>query len=127
MESDHKKLQKKYLIIYGLGVLGDWLQGPYVYRLYLLHNITEEQIHQLFVIGFASSCIFGPFSGALWDNWGRKFGILTYGLMYSTCCLLTAHGSSFSMLCLGRVLGGLSTAILFSVKGLTDHLFDQLV
>ena len=25
-------LRNKYLAVYGLGVLGDWLQGPYVYR-----------------------------------------------------------------------------------------------
>ena len=40
---------------------------------------SDEEINQLFVIGFASSCVFGPFSGALWDNYGRKLGILTYG------------------------------------------------
>ena len=25
-------LRNKYLAVYGLAVLGDWLQGPYVYR-----------------------------------------------------------------------------------------------
>ena len=29
-------LKRKYLICYGLAVLGDWLQGPYVYRLYMV-------------------------------------------------------------------------------------------
>ena len=35
-------------------------------------------------------------------------------MLYSACCVLTAHGSSFPVLIIGRVLGGLSTAILFS-------------
>jgi len=113
-ETEHEVLRRRYLLVYGLGALGDWLQGPYVYRLYSLHNLKDEEINQLFVIGFASSCVFGPFSGALWDNYGRKLGILTYGLLYSACCVLTAHGSSFPVLIIGRVLGGLSTAILFS-------------
>ena len=26
------KLRNRYLAVYGLAVLGDWLQGPYVYR-----------------------------------------------------------------------------------------------
>ena len=95
-------------------MFGDWLQGPYVYRLYLLHGLKESQIHQLFVIGFASSCVVGPFSGALWDVAGRKRGILSYGVLYSLCCLLTAYGSTFPVLIVGRVLGGLATAILFS-------------
>ena len=68
----------------------------------------------MFVIGFASSCIVGPFSGALWDVAGRKRGILSYGFLYSLCCILTAYGSTFPVLIIGRVLGGLSTAILFS-------------
>ena len=85
-----------------------------MYRLYLLHGLEESQIHQLFVIGFASSCIVGPFSGALWDVAGRKLGILSYGILYSLCCILTAYGSTFPVLVIGRVLGGLSTAILFS-------------
>ena len=32
-------LKRKYLICYGLAVLGDWLQGPYVYRLYMVHGL----------------------------------------------------------------------------------------
>ena len=39
---------------------------------------------------------------------------LVKSLLYSACCVLTAHGSSFPVLVIGRVLGGLSTAILFS-------------
>ena len=38
-EKDHEVLRRRYLLIYGLGALGDWLQGPYVYRLYSLHNL----------------------------------------------------------------------------------------
>ena len=113
-DKDHYDLRNRYLIIYALAVFGDWLQGPYVYRLYLLHGLKETEIHQLFVIGFASSCVVGPFSGALWDVAGRKRGILCYGILYSLCCLLTAYGSTFPVLIVGRVLGGLSTAILFS-------------
>ena len=75
----HVSLRNRYLLIYGLAVFGDWLQGPYVYRLYLLHGLAESDIHKLFVIGFASSCVVGPFSGALWDVAGRKRGILCYG------------------------------------------------
>ena len=38
-EKEHEVLRRRYLLIYGLGALGDWLQGPYVYRLYSLHNL----------------------------------------------------------------------------------------
>ena len=38
-EKEHEVLRRRYLLIYGLGALGDWLQGPYVYRLYSLHDL----------------------------------------------------------------------------------------
>ena len=53
--------------------------------------------------------------GVIWDKCGRLCGIRVYGLMYAASCFLTAHGTSFSALILGRILGGTSTAILFSV------------
>ena len=53
--------------------------------------------------------------GVIWDKCGRLCGIRVYGLMYAASCFLTAHGSSFFSLILGRILGGTSTAILFSV------------
>jgi len=108
-------LKRKYLICYGLAVLGDWLQGPYVYRLYMVHGLAENEIHSLFVCGFLSACLLGPFMGVIWDKCGRLCGIRVYGLMYAASCFLTAHGTSFSALILGRILGGTSTAILFSV------------
>ncbi|CBY24957.1 unnamed protein product [Oikopleura dioica] len=108
-------LKRKYLICYGLAVLGDWLQGPYVYRLYMVHGLAESEIHSLFVCGFLSACLLGPFMGVIWDKCGRLCGIRVYGLMYAASCFLTAHGSSFYALILGRILGGTSTAILFSV------------
>ena len=76
---------------------------------------AEHEIHNLFVCGFFSACVLGPFMGVIWDKCGRLCGIRVYGLMYAASCFLTAHGKSFPALILGRILGGTSTAILFSV------------
>ena len=81
----------------------------------MIHGLTEEEIHRLFIVGFSSACLFGPLSGTLWDRFGRRNGVIIYGLLYGASCLITAHGSSFVALLCGRVLGGISTAILFSV------------
>ena len=53
--------------------------------------------------------------GVILDKCGRLCGIRVYGLMYAASCFLTAHGKSFPALILGRIFGGTSTAILFSV------------
>ena len=58
--------------MYFLALLGDWLQGPYVYKLYAFYGFKESQIAVLYVAGFASSVIFGTCTGPIADIWGRR-------------------------------------------------------
>lgn len=51
----HKTLLRKYLIVYLLATLSDWLQGPYVYALYDDYGYSQHAIAVLFVAGFGSS------------------------------------------------------------------------
>ena len=64
--------QKSFFLVYFLALLGDWLQGPYVYKLYAFYGFKESQIAVLYVAGFASSVIFGTCTGPLADIWGRR-------------------------------------------------------
>lgn len=48
------KFQRSFFIVYFLALLGDWLQGPYVYKLYNYYGYQESQIATLYVAGFAS-------------------------------------------------------------------------
>ena len=41
--------QKNYLIVYLLAMFSDWLQGPYVYQLYVSYGFTAYDISLLFV------------------------------------------------------------------------------
>jgi hypothetical protein len=47
---------------------GDWLQGPYVYRLYEHYDYGVRDIGRLFIVGFGSSALFGTCAGALCDK-----------------------------------------------------------
>jgi MFS transporter, MFS domain-containing protein family, molybdate-anion transporter len=47
---------------------GDWLQGPYVYRLYEYYGFGVGQIGHLFIAGFGSSFVFGTVVGSLADK-----------------------------------------------------------
>jgi MFS family permease len=58
--------------VYVLVMLADWVQGPYLYRLYAHHGFLEEQIASLYIVGFSSSMLSGPFLGGLADRYGRK-------------------------------------------------------
>ena len=64
--------QMNYLLIFLLAMFSDWLQGPYVYELYVSYGFDQQQIAELFVGGFASSMIVGTFVGSLADKCGRK-------------------------------------------------------
>mmetsp|Transcript_2194 Transcript_2194/g.3103 ORF Transcript_2194/g.3103 Transcript_2194/m.3103 type:complete len:505 (-) Transcript_2194:209-1723(-) len=109
-----RKLQLKYLAIYGFMVAGDWLQGPYVYVLYESYGWDREIIGVLFVTGFGSSMIIGTFVGSLADQYGRKRFSLVYVALYIISCL-TKHNRNFWMLSIGRLTGGAATSLLMSV------------
>ncbi len=105
--------QRSFFAVYFLALLGDWLQGPYVYKLYDYYGFPESQIAVLYVVGFASSVLFGTTTGPLADMLGRKKMALCFCLTYTFCCL-TKLSPSYWVLMLGRVLGGISTSMLFS-------------
>lgn len=106
--------QRSYLSVYILVIMSDWLQGPYLYELYSHYGFGESQIAVLYVTGFAASAIFGTFTGGLADKFGRKRLCLVFCVLYSLSCLTKTISSVFVLL-VGRLLGGISTSLLFSV------------
>lgn len=113
-ESKFKKLQWRFFSAYFLALLGDWLQGPYVYQLYASYGFAEHTIALLFLTGFGSSSTFGTFTGPLADKFGRKKMTLVFCVLYATVCAVK-FSSNFWILISGRLLGGISTSLLFSV------------
>lgn len=110
---DFQKLQRRYLFVYCLACFGDWIQGPYVYNLYKEYGYNEGEIAVLFIVGTISNSLFGTVSGALADNYSRKILCVSYGILYSGCCLLKMF-KVYKLLIVGRILGGVSTSILYS-------------
>ena len=106
--------QRNYLAVYLLAVFADWLQGPYVYELYVYYGFDKGQISELFVCGFGSSMVMGTFVGGLADKVGRKKMCILYSLLYIIACF-TKLVNRYSVLMLGRFLSGISTSLLFSV------------
>lgn len=110
----HRVLLRKYLIVYLLATLSDWLQGPYVYALYDAYGYSQHDIAVLFVAGFGSSMVFGSFIGGMADWGGRRRFIVIFAIVYAASCI-TKHFKMFEVLMLGRLLGGVATSLLFSV------------
>ena len=107
------KFQEIYFGVYFISLFAEWLQSPYLYRIYSHYGFIDTQIAIIYVCGFISSILFGTASGYLADKCGRKKACVFFCLAYSLCCLSKAS-SSYPVLILGRVLGGISTSVLFS-------------
>ncbi|GAX74764.1 hypothetical protein CEUSTIGMA_g2211.t1 [Chlamydomonas eustigma] len=108
-----KAFRTNYLWVYSLMMAGDWLQGPYIYALYEHYGYQVKDIGRLFIFGFGSSMVFGTVVGAMADKYGRRNACLLYVVTYSLSCL-TKHFRQYWILLMGRLLGGVSTSLLFS-------------
>lgn len=105
-----KKFQFQYLVVYVVIMLADWLQGTNMYTLYKSYDVN---IGALFMTGFTSSAIFGTFLGLYVDGMGRKKGILIYCVLEVIINLLE-HVPNFWLLWVSRIMGGVSTSLLFT-------------
>ena len=111
-------LQWRFLLVFWLFKMADWLQGPYFYEVYaskIINGVAVSSagVARLFLTGFGSTALFGAVVGGLVDGLGRKKGSLAFALMYSLSALSTKCGT-LGWLFAGRVAGGIGTSLLFS-------------
>jgi MFS family permease len=102
--------QTQYLTVYLTIMLADWLQGTNMYTLYSSYGVD---VGTLFLTGFLSSAVFGTFLGIYVDTWGRKLGCIVFCVLEIVINIME-HIPSMPCLLVGRVLGGLSTSLLFT-------------
>ncbi|XP_059469372.1 molybdate-anion transporter-like [Neocloeon triangulifer] len=110
---DFLRFQRLFFVVYFPALFSDWLQGPYVYKLYSHYGFAESQIAVLYVVGFAASILFGTSTGPLADRFGRRLMCVCFAVLYSICCF-TKLSPDYFVLLFGRILGGISTSMLFS-------------
>lgn len=104
------QFRRKYIVVYLVIMLADWMQGTHMYTLYLSYNVN---ISALFLTGFLSGAFFAPFLGSAVDKFGRKNSCIVYCVLEIIINCLE-HSTNFKILLFGRVLGGISTNLLFS-------------
>ena len=63
------------------------MKGAYIYALYSSYGYHQSQIALLYVTGFASSGLFGTFTGCLADSLGRRKMALVFTLVYALSAL----------------------------------------
>ena len=110
MREEFHVFRRKYLLVYMIIMLADWMQGTHMYTLYLSYGVN---VSALFLTGFLSGAIFAPFLGSFVDKFGRKRSCIVYCVLEIIINVLE-HFDSFPILVTGRILGGVSTNLLFS-------------
>ena len=107
--------QHSYLAVFVAVMLADWLQGTHMYTLYTKYQQENAAVSvgALFFTGFLAAGLLGTFTGPFVDRYGRKRACLVYVALELLINSLE-HFNSMSLLLVGRVLGGVSTSLLFS-------------
>ena len=113
-----RSLQWRFLLVFWLFKMADWLQGPYFYEVYASKVIngaavSTQGVANLFLTGFGSTALFGAVVGGLVDSVGRKRGSLAFAVFYAISALSTKC-ATLPQLLAGRVAGGIGTSLLFS-------------
>merc|ERR1711871_1491972 len=107
---EFRQFQFRYLLVYYIIMMADWLQGTNMYTLYQGYGVD---VGSLFLTGFLSSAVFSMFVGVYVDAWGRKLGCIVYCFL-EVVINICEHYNNFWLLWTSRVLGGISTSLLFS-------------
>ena len=107
-----RDFQKRYLCVFYTVMFADWLQGVTMYDLYKGYFNDTQTINRLFLTGFATSAVVSLLCGRYVDKWGRKKSCLLYCFLEIIINILE-HVPDKTTLYVGRVLGGISTALLF--------------
>jgi len=102
--------QRRYLSVYAIIMMADWLQGTNMYTLYMEYGVN---VSVLFLSGFLSGAIFAGPIGIYIDKHGRKVSCVVY-LVLEIIINICEHFNSFPILWTSRVLGGITTCILFT-------------
>ena len=113
-----RSLQIRFLLVFWLLRMADWLQGPYFYEVYASKVIggspvSLDLVSKLFLVGFGTTGLLGPFVGRLVDTYGRRAGTLAYAALY-TVGALSVRSVELHVLLLGRLASGVGTSLLFS-------------
>jgi len=100
-----------YLIVHVAIMLADGLQGTHLYVLYEGYGYS---VASLYCLGFVSGALTSPFIGPFVDKVGRKRSAVLYCALEIFINLLEQY-PHIGGLIVSRVIGGITTNLLFSV------------
>lgn len=100
-----------YLIVHVAIMLADGLQGTHLYVLYEGYGYSVASLYSL---GFISGAVTSPFIGPIVDGIGRKKAAMLYCILEIIINYMEQF-PLFTGLIISRMIGGITTNLLFSV------------
>lgn len=107
---EFRAFQRRYLTVYAIIMMADWFQGTNMYTLYMSYGVN---ISALFLSGFLSGAVFAGPIGIYIDKYGRRLACIVY-LVLEIIINICEHFNNFPVLWTSRILGGITTCILFT-------------
>lgn len=107
------EFQRVYFIVFYPALFADWLNAPYVYKLFSHYGFLEDQIAIIYVCGLVSALFFGTAAGYLIHTFNERKVALVASGAYALACFLKLS-SNYSTLIISRILSGAATTLLFS-------------
>jgi MFS family permease len=105
-----RAFQREYLTVYAIIMMADWFQGTNMYTLYSSYGVN---ISALFLTGFLSGAVWAGPIGFWIDKYGRRLSCIVY-LVLEIIINICEHFNSFWILWASRIMGGMTTCILFT-------------
>jgi len=105
--------QNSYLLFTSLVTFADWLNAPYLYKLYSLYGFLEEQVVIIYVCGLVFSLFFDIIAGYVVTIYKDEHVFKFSTILYALSCTLKAS-SNYNVLIIGRILCGAATSLMFT-------------
>ena len=104
-----------WLLVFGLVQVAQWMQAPYLFRLYASYGYAHSEIVAFFLITYASSALIGTAVGSAADRFGRKKGCNVFLLLF-VCSTLAKYdaGNSYTRVAVSHLMDGVGQSLLYT-------------
>jgi hypothetical protein len=111
---DAIKFQRNWLLVYAMVQLAQWIQTPYLFRLYASYSFAHSEIVTFFLLTYASSALIGTVVGAAADRCGRKKMCYLFLTLFSFSTLLKYDQPSFTRVAIAHLIDGIALSLLYT-------------
>ena len=109
------RFQRRWLTVYFLVQLAQWIQTPYLFRLYASYGFAHSEIVTFFLLTYASSAVVGTAVGSLADRLGRKNGCYTFLILFTVSTVAKFNTqNAYKRVATSHLIDGVALSLLYT-------------